>query len=148
MIPVFIDLRGCSDQWKWHLQKSYMWTFGSSAFSITGEQASGEGWAAESESRERARQTNADRSNSRLTLYYTCMSTTQPDHTRFTSTLQYIHVETLVIYWKLNLQEERQRKEDEEAKKRAEDEAKKKKVLSNMGAHFGGFLAKVRIIHW
>uniref|UniRef100_A0A8C5GUR4 Troponin T, slow skeletal muscle n=1 Tax=Gouania willdenowi TaxID=441366 RepID=A0A8C5GUR4_GOUWI len=39
--------------------------------------------------------------------------------------------------------EERQRKEDEEAKKRAEDEAKKKKVLSNMGAHFGGFLAKV-----
>ncbi|XP_053196856.1 troponin T, slow skeletal muscle-like isoform X1 [Scomber japonicus] len=39
--------------------------------------------------------------------------------------------------------EERQRKEDEEAKKRADDEAKKKKVLSNMGAHFGGFLAKV-----
>nr|XP_054605146.1 troponin T, slow skeletal muscle isoform X1 [Nothobranchius furzeri] len=38
--------------------------------------------------------------------------------------------------------EERQRKEEEEAKKRAEDEAKKKKVLSNMGAHFGGFLAK------
>ncbi|MGH0161798.1 UNVERIFIED_CONTAM: hypothetical protein FKN15_041386 [Acipenser sinensis] len=28
------------------------------------------------------------------------------------------------------------------AKKRAEDEAKKKKVLSNIGAHFGGFLAK------
>lgn len=44
-------------------------------------------------------------------------------------------------------QEERQRKEDEEAKKRADDEAKKKKVLSNMGAHFGGFLAKVRQIH-
>ena len=42
---------------------------------------------------------------------------------------------------------ERQRKEDEEARKRAEDEAKKKKVLSNMGAHFGGFLAKVRIIN-
>ncbi|KAL4617837.1 troponin T, slow skeletal muscle isoform X2, partial [Arapaima gigas] len=40
------------------------------------------------------------------------------------------------------LAEDRQRKEDEEAKKRAEDEAKKKKVLSNMGAHFGGFLAK------
>ncbi|KAK1797967.1 hypothetical protein P4O66_000728 [Electrophorus voltai] len=39
-------------------------------------------------------------------------------------------------------QEERQRKEDEEAKKRADDEAKKKKVLSNMGANFGGFLAK------
>uniref|UniRef100_A0A8B9RIJ4 Troponin T, slow skeletal muscle n=1 Tax=Astyanax mexicanus TaxID=7994 RepID=A0A8B9RIJ4_ASTMX len=39
--------------------------------------------------------------------------------------------------------EERQRKEDEEAKKRADDEAKKKKVLSNMGANFGGFLAKV-----
>uniref|UniRef100_A0A8C9TLQ4 Troponin T, slow skeletal muscle n=1 Tax=Scleropages formosus TaxID=113540 RepID=A0A8C9TLQ4_SCLFO len=38
--------------------------------------------------------------------------------------------------------EERQRKEDEEAKKRADDEAKKKKVLSNMGAHFGGFLQK------
>ncbi|KAM8836479.1 troponin T, slow skeletal muscle-like isoform 2-T3 [Spinachia spinachia] len=38
--------------------------------------------------------------------------------------------------------EERQRKEDEEAKKRAEEDAKKKKVLSNMGAHFGGFLAK------
>lgn len=44
----------------------------------------------------------------------------------------------------LSHQEERQRKEDEEAKKRAEDEAKKKKVLSNMGANFGGFLAKVR----
>ncbi len=43
----------------------------------------------------------------------------------------------------LSHQEERQRKEDEEAKKRAEDEAKKKKVLSNMGANFGGFLAKV-----
>uniref|UniRef100_A0A3Q2NRQ1 Troponin T, slow skeletal muscle n=1 Tax=Fundulus heteroclitus TaxID=8078 RepID=A0A3Q2NRQ1_FUNHE len=40
--------------------------------------------------------------------------------------------------------EERQRKEDEEARKRADDEAKKKKVLSNMGAHFGGFLAKQR----
>ncbi|TRY93202.1 hypothetical protein DNTS_006324 [Danionella cerebrum] len=38
--------------------------------------------------------------------------------------------------------EERQRKEDEEAKKRADDDAKKKKVLSNMGANFGGFLAK------
>lgn len=45
----------------------------------------------------------------------------------------------------LFLQEERQRKEDEEAKKRADDEAKKKKVLSNMGAHFGGFLAKVSV---
>uniref|UniRef100_A0A667XJF7 Troponin T, slow skeletal muscle n=1 Tax=Myripristis murdjan TaxID=586833 RepID=A0A667XJF7_9TELE len=42
--------------------------------------------------------------------------------------------------------EERQRKEDEEAKKRADDEAKKKKVLSNMGAHFGGFLAKVSVM--
>lgn len=42
------------------------------------------------------------------------------------------------------LQEERQRKEDEEAKRKAEDDAKKKKVLSNMGANFGGFLAKVR----
>ncbi|XP_041093665.1 troponin T, slow skeletal muscle, partial [Polyodon spathula] len=40
------------------------------------------------------------------------------------------------------LAEERNRKEEEEAKKRAEDEAKKKKVLSNMGAQFGGFLAK------
>ncbi|KAK5851080.1 hypothetical protein PBY51_001902 [Eleginops maclovinus] len=39
--------------------------------------------------------------------------------------------------------EERQRKEDEEAKTRAEDEAMKKKVLSNIGAQFGGFLAKV-----
>ncbi|XP_067089093.1 troponin T, slow skeletal muscle isoform X1 [Osmerus mordax] len=38
--------------------------------------------------------------------------------------------------------EERQRKEDEEAKKKADDDAKKKKVLSNMGANFGGFLAK------
>lgn len=47
----------------------------------------------------------------------------------------------------MTLQEERQRKEDEEAKKRADDEAKKKKVLSNMGAHFGGFLAKVSISH-
>ncbi|XP_060776324.1 troponin T, slow skeletal muscle-like [Neoarius graeffei] len=43
----------------------------------------------------------------------------------------------------MRIAEERQRKEDEEAKKRADDEAKKKKVLSNMGAHFGGFLAKV-----
>ena len=41
-------------------------------------------------------------------------------------------------------QEERQRKEEEEAKKKADDEAKKKKVLSGMGANFGGFLAKVR----
>jgi hypothetical protein len=40
-------------------------------------------------------------------------------------------------------QEERQRKEDEEAKKKNDDEAKKKKVLSNMGANFGGFLQKV-----
>ncbi|XP_014038757.2 troponin T, slow skeletal muscle-like, partial [Salmo salar] len=39
--------------------------------------------------------------------------------------------------------EERQRKEDEEAKKKNDDEAKKKKVLSNMGANFGGFLQKV-----
>uniref|UniRef100_A0A674P959 Troponin T, slow skeletal muscle n=1 Tax=Takifugu rubripes TaxID=31033 RepID=A0A674P959_TAKRU len=38
--------------------------------------------------------------------------------------------------------EERQRKEEEEAKKKADDEAKKKKVLSGMGANFGGFLAK------
>ncbi|XP_036066878.1 troponin T, slow skeletal muscle isoform X6 [Oryzias melastigma] len=38
--------------------------------------------------------------------------------------------------------EERQRKEEEEAKKKADDDAKKKKVLSNMGANFGGFLAK------
>ncbi|MEE6482963.1 hypothetical protein FKM82_013389 [Ascaphus truei] len=34
------------------------------------------------------------------------------------------------------------RKEEEEAKKRAEEDAKKKKVLSNMGAHFGGYLLK------
>ncbi|XP_062033596.1 troponin T, slow skeletal muscle [Lepus europaeus] len=38
--------------------------------------------------------------------------------------------------------EEKMRKEEEEAKKRAEDDAKKKKVLSNMGAHFGGYLVK------
>ncbi|XP_077591486.1 troponin T, slow skeletal muscle [Stigmatopora nigra] len=38
--------------------------------------------------------------------------------------------------------EERQRKEEEEAKKKADDDAKKKKVLSGMGANFGGFLAK------
>ncbi|KAM4650443.1 troponin T, slow skeletal muscle isoform 3-T4 [Discoglossus pictus] len=38
--------------------------------------------------------------------------------------------------------EEKMRKEEEEAKKRADDDAKKKKVLSNMGAHFGGYLAK------
>ncbi|XP_069919793.1 troponin T, slow skeletal muscle isoform X21 [Oryctolagus cuniculus] len=37
---------------------------------------------------------------------------------------------------------EKMRKEEEEAKKRAEDDAKKKKVLSNMGAHFGGYLVK------
>ncbi|XP_067830561.1 troponin T, slow skeletal muscle isoform X3 [Heptranchias perlo] len=40
------------------------------------------------------------------------------------------------------LLEEKTRKEDEEAKKRAEDDAKKKKVLSNMGAHYGGYLVK------
>lgn len=40
------------------------------------------------------------------------------------------------------LAEEKMRKEEEEAKKRAEDDAKKKKVLSNMGAHFGGYLIK------
>ncbi|KAE8593463.1 hypothetical protein XENTR_v10019149 [Xenopus tropicalis] len=38
--------------------------------------------------------------------------------------------------------EEKMRKEEEEAKKRADDDAKKKKVLSNMGAHFGGYLVK------
>lgn len=58
-----------------------------------------------------------------------------------------LNLHTIKITKELHSQEERQRKEDEEAKKRAEDEAKKKKVLSNMGAHFGGFLAKVRIIH-
>ncbi|KAG7335564.1 hypothetical protein KOW79_000257 [Hemibagrus wyckioides] len=42
----------------------------------------------------------------------------------------------------MKIAEERQRKEEEEAKRRADEEAKKKKVLSNMGAHFGGFLAK------
>lgn len=42
-------------------------------------------------------------------------------------------------------QEEKMRKEEEEAKKRAEDDAKKKKVLSNMGAHFGGYLVKVSL---
>ncbi|KAG7237205.1 hypothetical protein INR49_032648, partial [Caranx melampygus] len=39
--------------------------------------------------------------------------------------------------------EERHRKEEEEAKRKADDEMKKKKVLSGMGANFGGFLAKV-----
>lgn len=43
-------------------------------------------------------------------------------------------------------QEERHRKEEEEAKKKADDDAKKKKVLSGMGANFGGFLAKVRLL--
>ncbi|XP_054891111.1 troponin T, slow skeletal muscle-like isoform X4 [Poeciliopsis prolifica] len=38
--------------------------------------------------------------------------------------------------------EERHRKEEEEAKKKADDDLKKKKVLSGMGANFGGFLAK------
>ncbi|CAJ0957811.1 unnamed protein product [Ranitomeya imitator] len=38
--------------------------------------------------------------------------------------------------------EEKMRKEEEEAKKRADDDAKKKKVLSNMGAQFGGYLMK------
>ncbi|XP_035037177.1 troponin T, slow skeletal muscle isoform X1 [Hippoglossus stenolepis] len=38
--------------------------------------------------------------------------------------------------------EERHRKEDEEARKKADDDLKKKKVLSGMGANFGGFLAK------
>ncbi|XP_035037178.1 troponin T, slow skeletal muscle isoform X2 [Hippoglossus stenolepis] len=37
---------------------------------------------------------------------------------------------------------ERHRKEDEEARKKADDDLKKKKVLSGMGANFGGFLAK------
>uniref|UniRef100_A0A8C8Z0S0 Troponin T, slow skeletal muscle n=1 Tax=Prolemur simus TaxID=1328070 RepID=A0A8C8Z0S0_PROSS len=46
------------------------------------------------------------------------------------------------------LAEEKMRKEEEEAKKRAEDDAKKKKVLSNMGAHFGGYLVKVRRREW
>lgn len=45
-------------------------------------------------------------------------------------------------------QEEKMRKEEEEAKKRAEDDAKKKKVLSNMGAHFGGYLVKVSTACW
>ncbi|KAG9481596.1 hypothetical protein GDO78_010696 [Eleutherodactylus coqui] len=38
--------------------------------------------------------------------------------------------------------EEKMRKEEEEAKKRADDDAKKKKVLSNMGAQYGGYLMK------
>lgn len=38
--------------------------------------------------------------------------------------------------------EERHRKEEEEAKKKAEDDLKKKKVLTGIGANFGGFLAK------
>nr|AAX69046.2 low molecular weight slow troponin T [Rhinella marina] len=38
--------------------------------------------------------------------------------------------------------EEKMRKEEEEAKKRADDDAKKKKVLSNMGAQYGGYLTK------
>ncbi|KAM4530191.1 troponin T, slow skeletal muscle isoform 3-T3 [Odontesthes bonariensis] len=42
----------------------------------------------------------------------------------------------------IRIAEERHRKEEEEAKKKAEDDLKKKKVLSNMGANFGGFLAK------
>lgn len=41
------------------------------------------------------------------------------------------------------LQEERHRKEEEDAKKKADDDLKKKKVLTGMGATFGGFLAKV-----
>ncbi|XP_058245996.1 troponin T, slow skeletal muscle-like isoform X3 [Hemibagrus wyckioides] len=47
----------------------------------------------------------------------------------------------------MKIAEERQRKEEEEAKRRADEEAKKKKVLSNMGAHFGGFLAKVSYLN-
>ncbi|XP_062263545.1 troponin T, slow skeletal muscle isoform X2 [Platichthys flesus] len=38
--------------------------------------------------------------------------------------------------------EERQRKEEEDARRKADDDAKKKKVLSGMGANFGGFLTK------
>ncbi|XP_031726772.1 troponin T, slow skeletal muscle [Anarrhichthys ocellatus] len=38
--------------------------------------------------------------------------------------------------------EERHRREEDEAKKKAEDEFKKKKVLTGIGANFGGFLAK------
>nr|XP_029131300.1 troponin T, slow skeletal muscle-like [Labrus bergylta] len=41
--------------------------------------------------------------------------------------------------------EERHRKEEEEAKKKADDDAKKKKVLSGMGANFGGFLTKAEM---
>lgn len=71
----------------------------------------------------------------------------------FNPSMSIISSDYNVVFWSLAKfneharlqQEERQRKEDEEAKKRADDEAKKKKVLSNMGAHFGGFLAKVRI---
>lgn len=51
------------------------------------------------------------------------------------------------IFKNMPQQEERHRKEEEEAKKKADDEAKKKKVLSGMGANFGGFLAKVRWQH-
>ncbi|XP_062295412.1 troponin T, slow skeletal muscle isoform X2 [Scomber scombrus] len=41
--------------------------------------------------------------------------------------------------------EERHRREEEEAKKKADDDAKKKKVLSGIGANFGGFLAKAEL---
>lgn len=50
-----------------------------------------------------------------------------------------------MVWTPLFSQEEKMRKEEEEAKKRAEDDAKKKKVLSNMGAHFGGYLVKVSL---
>lgn len=40
---------------------------------------------------------------------------------------------------------DRHRKEEEEAKKKAEDEFKKKKVLTGIGANFGGFLAKTEM---
>uniref|UniRef100_A0A3Q2E8C9 Troponin T, slow skeletal muscle n=2 Tax=Cyprinodon variegatus TaxID=28743 RepID=A0A3Q2E8C9_CYPVA len=42
----------------------------------------------------------------------------------------------------IRIAEERHRKEEEEAKKKADDDAKKKKVLTGMGANFGGFLTK------
>lgn len=79
-------------------------------------------------------------------LFNPRMSTICSDHNiLFLHTVKEQFKETAVMSWRWLPQEERQRKEDEEAKKRAEDDAKKKKVLSNMGAHFGGFLAKVRM---
>lgn len=49
----------------------------------------------------------------------------------------------MLIYFLINFQAERQRKEEADAHRKAEDEAKKKIALSNMGSGYSSILQRV-----